>query len=147
MAEENIVLDKQLLDYLRTYVRDINLEDPEFYVTRACNKGDNFVGLVYRVRIDGIENGMAKSIHVILKTPRFDVSKNLVQHINLYEREIFFYREILPIFKETLEKCGGIVDLFPTFYGANEEPGKEVNNKINLLRGKKLGILQTKLKS
>lgn len=136
MAEEEIALDKQLLDYLRTYARNINLEVSQFYVTRACNKGDNFVGLVYRVKIEGIENGKPKSIHVIIKTPRTDMSHEFLQTINLYKREIFFYREVLPIFKDTLKKHGGIADLFPTFYGANEEPGKEVNNKTNILREK-----------
>ncbi|XP_014487869.1 PREDICTED: uncharacterized protein LOC106751483 [Dinoponera quadriceps] len=133
MAEEKIVLDEQLLDYLRTYVRDLNLKDPEFYITKACNKGDNFVGLVYRVKIEGIENGKAKSVHVILKTPRLDTSTDVTQSINLYEREIFFYQEILPIFKETLKKHGGIADLFPTFYGANNEPGKEILILENLM--------------
>ncbi|XP_032682297.1 uncharacterized protein LOC116849347 isoform X2 [Odontomachus brunneus] len=126
MAEKEIVLDKQLLDYLRTYVKSINLEAPEFYVTRACNKGDNFAGLVYCVRIEGIENGKSKSIHVILKTPNLE-SQNHVQFMSLFHRrEVFFYREVLPIFKKTLKKHGGIADLFPTFHGANEESEKDV---------------------
>lgn len=139
MAEKEIVLDKQLLDYLQTYVKSINLEAPEFHVTRACNKGDNFAGLVYCVRIEGIESGKSKSIHVILKTPCLE-SQNHMQCMSLFhKREIFFYREVLPIFKETLKKHGGIADLFPTFHDANEEPGKEVSNKVNVL-GKRLNI-------
>ncbi|XP_011143871.2 uncharacterized protein LOC105185799 isoform X3 [Harpegnathos saltator] len=132
MAEENIILDKHLLEYLQTYVRNINLEAPTFYVTRACKKGDNFVGLVYNVRIEGIENDKIKNINVILKTP-VCLSHNLVQSVSLYKREIFFYREILPLFKETLKKHGGIADLFPTFYDAHEEPKKEVLVLENLM--------------
>lgn len=129
MADEKIVSDERLHDYLRAYVKTTKLTDPKFCIIEGTNKGDNFVSLVCRVTIEGIENGEAKKIELILKTTRSYLAGEVLSSSSvtkLFQREIFFYQEILPIFKETLKERGGIINLFPGLYDVNDESGKEV---------------------
>lgn len=130
MADEKIVSDERLYDYLRTYAKSIKLTAPKFRIIEGSNKGDNYVSLVYRVTIEGTEDGIeAKRIELILKTTRnYDSDKVLSSSrvTVMFQRETFFYQEVLPIFKETLKKCGGMRNRFPILYDAANEPGKEV---------------------
>lgn len=130
MADEKIVSDERLHNYLRTYAKTINLTNPKFLITEGSNVGDNYVSLVYRVTIEGMENGEVKKIQLILKTTRsYDTGEVLSSSkvTKLFHREMFFYQEVWPIFKETLKGRGGIVvDRFPVLYDVNVDPGKEV---------------------
>lgn len=128
MADEKIVSDERLHDYLRAYVKTIKLMAPKFRIIEGTNKGDNYVSRVCRVTIEGIENDEAKKIELILKTTRSYKDEVLSSSgvTKMFQREMFFYQEVLPIFKETLEKCGGIINLFPALYDVNDESGKEV---------------------
>jgi len=129
MADEKIVSNERLHDYLRTYVKTLKLTNPKFVITEGSNVGDNYVSLVCRVTIEGMENGEVKKIELILKTTRSYDTKDVLSSskvTKLFEREMFFYREVWPIFKETLKERGGIVDRFPVLYDVNVDPGKEV---------------------
>lgn len=137
MADEKIVSDERLHDYLRTYVKTIKLSAPKFRIVEGTNKGDNYVSLVYRVAIEGIENGEVKKIQLILKTTQtyhadeFLTSSRVTR---MFQREMLFYQEILPLFKETLKKRGGIVDRFPALCDVNDESGKEVISRFTTER-------------
>jgi len=128
MTDEKIVSDERLYDYLRTYAKTTKLSDPKFHITEGCNKGDNYVGLIYRVTIESIENGEVKKVQLILKTTKTSFNQVLTSNTltKLFQREIFFYREVLPIFKETLKEYGENIDRFPILYDVNDESGKEV---------------------
>ncbi|XP_012054241.1 PREDICTED: uncharacterized protein LOC105617285 [Atta cephalotes] len=136
MADEKIVSDERLYDYLRTYAKSIKLLAPKFHITEGTNKGDNYVSLVCRVTIEGIaEDGEDKKIQLILKTTRtLDTSEILSSSnvTNMFQREMFFYKEVLPIFKETLKDRGGIIDRFPILYNVSDESGKEILMLENL---------------
>lgn len=128
MADEKIVSDERLHDYLRTYVKTLKLTNPKFLITEGTNVGDNYVSLVCRVTIEGMENGEVKKIELVLKTTRSCTNEVMSSSkvTKLFEREVFFYWEVWPIFKETLKERGGIVDRFPVLYDVNVDPGKEV---------------------
>ncbi|KYN09891.1 PREDICTED: uncharacterized protein LOC108769389 [Trachymyrmex cornetzi] len=130
MADEKIVSDERLYDYLRTYAKSIKLSAPKFHITEGTNKGDNYVSLVCRGTIEGItEDGENKKIQLILKTTRtLDTGEILSSSsvTNLFQREMFFYTEVLPIFKETLKDRGEIIDRFPILYNVSDESGKEI---------------------
>jgi len=128
MADEKIVSDERLYDYLRTYAKTIKLSNPKFHITEGSNKGDNYVGLIYRVTIESIEDGEVKKVQLILKTTKMSFNQILTSSgvTKMFQREIFFYREVLPIFKETLEEYGENIDRFPILYDVNDESGKEV---------------------
>lgn len=126
MANEEIVLSEQLHRYLQKYAESTELTAPTFHVTKGSNVGDNFVGVIYRVRIESTENGKTSSVHLILKTASSNISSRLLQPRKLYQREIFFYREVAPTFKKILKKHGEIADLFPAMYDASDEYGNEV---------------------
>lgn len=125
MTGEEVALNEHLHHYLQTYVKSLKLTDPTFRVIRGSNKGDNFLGIIYRVTIQGVENGELKSKHLVLKTMSSHTSV-FVKPRQLYLREIFFYGQVLPIFKEGLKEHDGIANFFPAFYGANDEPENEV---------------------
>lgn len=137
MADEKIVSDERLYDYLRTYAKTIKLLAPKFHITEGTNAGDNYVSLVCRVTIEGVaEDGEDKEIQLILKTTRtLDTSEVLSSSrvTNMFQREMFFYKEVLPIFKETLKDRGGIIDRFPILYDVSDESGKEVICGLPLL--------------
>ncbi|XP_036146114.1 uncharacterized protein LOC105840589 [Monomorium pharaonis] len=131
MAEnEKIVPDERLYDYLRTYAKSIQLRSPKFRITEGSSKGDNYVSVVYRVTIEGIEEwNEAKKLELVLKTTRNYASDDILTSsrvTELFEREAFFYQEILPIFKETMKNHGGMHDRFPILYDVNDESGKEI---------------------
>lgn len=127
MTNEEISLNKRLHDYLKMYVKNTKLTVPKFHITKGTNKGDNYVGLIYRITIEGIENGEIKNIELILKTrPTSDLFPS-IRITKMFQREVFFYQKVLPIFKKTLKEYSEIVYRFPTLYYANDdEPGKEV---------------------
>ncbi|KYM98291.1 PREDICTED: uncharacterized protein LOC108777664 [Cyphomyrmex costatus] len=130
MASEKIVSDERLYDYLRTYTKSIKLSAPKFHITEGTNKGDNYVSLVCRATIEGIaEDGEDEKIQLILKTTRtLDTDEMLTSSrvTDMFQRELFFYKEVLPIFKETLKDRGGIIDRFPILYDVSEESNKEI---------------------
>lgn len=133
MADKQIALNERLNDYLQMYVKNTKLIVPKFHITESANKTDNYVGLIYYVTIEGIENGETKNIKLILKItrpPDSFVSSEITKI--MFQREILFYQEILPIFKKTLKGHGEIVYRFPTLCYANDEPGKEVLMLENL---------------
>lgn len=127
---EKIVSDERLHDYLRTYVKtNVKLTAPKFRIIEGTNKGDNYVSLIYRVTIEGMENGEDKKIQLILKTTRMYADEEILTNskvTKMFQHEMLFYREVLPIFKRTLKGRGGIVDRFPVLYDVNDESGKEV---------------------
>lgn len=127
MADDEIILNEQLYNHLKIYAESIKLTAPKFHITRGSNKGDNYVGLVYCIKVEGVESGNAKIIHLILKAvPTNGPDRDLMQSRKMFQREIFFYREVLPTFKAALKDRGGIINRFPTMYSANDESGKEV---------------------
>lgn len=141
MTDEEVFSNEELQDYLQTYVlKNTKMTSPKFRMTKASKEGDNYVGLVYRVTIEGTENGEAKNVVVILKTRRYnkmwDDATN--QFTKLFQREIFFYQTILPIFQEIVKEHGKIVDCSPSLYSARSEVGKEV--KFQLLSRDKIYI-------
>ncbi|XP_071637686.1 uncharacterized protein [Temnothorax longispinosus] len=127
MADEKTVSDERLLGYLHAYAKTIELTAPKFRIIEGTSKGDNYVGLIYRVTIESIENGEVKKIELILKTTQINADALLEDNnvAQLFKREIFFYREVLPIFKETMKGRGEFVDRFPILYDANDESGKQ----------------------
>lgn len=131
MTSEEITLDTQIHHYLETYAESLELTDFTLHVTRGSGDGDNFIGLIYKVKIKGVKNGETKSIHLILKTMSSLESNGFFKPRNFFLREISFYREILPTFKKTLAKHGETIDFFPTFYDAiNDESDNQVTPKL-----------------
>ncbi|XP_025985839.1 uncharacterized protein LOC105200846 [Solenopsis invicta] len=129
MADEKIMFER-LHDYLREYAKTIKLAAPKIHVTEGTNKGDNYVSLVCRGTIEGIEDGIeAKRLELILKTTRTYLSEEVLSDQSvtpLFQREAFFYQEILPIFKETMKERGGMADRFPVLLDYNDATGKEI---------------------
>jgi len=127
MANDEIILKERLHNYLEKYVKKAKLTSPKFSITNASNKGDNYIGLVYRITIENSENDEIKKKRFIIKTRRITLMPGKsIQFSKLFQRESFFYQEVLPAFRETLKEHCGIIERFPIFYDAENENGKEV---------------------
>jgi len=127
MANDEILLKERLHNYLEAYIKKAKLPASKFSITNGSNKGDNYVGLIYRVTMENSENGEIKKKRFIIKTTRIIpiVLSESLKLSRLFQRETFFYQEVLPTFRETLKEHG-IIERFPIFYDADNESGKEV---------------------
>ncbi|RLU14934.1 hypothetical protein DMN91_012821 [Ooceraea biroi] len=125
MASDDIILEERLHNYLTRYIKKSKLVAPKFYITNGAKKGDNYVGLIYRVTIESNENGEIEKRRLIVKTARAILIPGAPDFTNMFQREMFFYQEAVPTFRETLKEHG-IIERFPTFYDAEGEMGKEV---------------------
>lgn len=131
--KEEVFTTDEVQEYLETHVlKDIDLVSPKFHITKGSNEGDNYVGFVHRVTIEGVEkNGANKKLELIVKTKRNitndwgDMKDN--KSSRLFRREIEFYQEILPLFQEIGKKHGGNIAVrCPFLYNASIEFDREV---------------------
>jgi hypothetical protein len=128
MANGEILLKERLHNYIEAYIKKAKLTVSKFSITNGSNKGDNYVGLIYRVTMENNENGEIKKKQFIIKTARITLVMlgKTLEYSRMYQREIFFYQEVLSTFRETLKEQCGIIERFPIFYDADNESGKEV---------------------
>lgn len=101
---------------LSTVIRDgldqvlrklLGSDDIDVKIESGSNKGDNFIGIVYRV--SGTANG--STINVILKVaPRTEARREAFSSRVLFLREIKMYDEVLPMFRRFQESRGICVD-------------------------------------
>ncbi|XP_020280807.1 uncharacterized protein LOC109853285 [Pseudomyrmex gracilis] len=131
MTDEEVFSIEELQDYLQSYAtKNIKLVSPKFHITKPSKQGDNYMSTVYRVTIEGTDegNGDVKNIDLIVKTRRNlqqlgDMKDKLTK---MFEREIFFYQTIVPIFEEIAEKHGKTIACYPSFCDVSAEVGREI---------------------
>ncbi|QQP49845.1 Putative LOC101895777, partial [Caligus rogercresseyi] len=88
-------------------------------------KGDNFVGnlIAYEVKVKDVERNDERVLHWMCKTMRNEMTNELMEKFQLFEREEGFYNS----FQRDLEKYVGhnLLRTVPLIYSQNE-PGKEL---------------------
>lgn len=98
-----MVENQELLDYpndsvrslLEKTVKDEGFEDYKIELNHASAKGNNYLGVIYRAKIDGVRNGKRSKQNLIIKSaPTYNRSK--VSIGVFYSREIYSYEVILP---------------------------------------------------
>ncbi|XP_077295092.1 uncharacterized protein LOC143917429 [Arctopsyche grandis] len=92
--ETPIVLQDDIIEIINRISTSENIEDAKLDISEATDKGDNYMGNLYRVKAS---DKYGKSISVIVKcSPVFKASSETFPIGSLYEREIFTYSEVLP---------------------------------------------------
>ncbi|XP_035726426.1 uncharacterized protein LOC118443476 [Vespa mandarinia] len=126
LEREEFLEERRIGRYLRAIARDKSLYDPSYQVTRAVNSGDNFVSDVYRVTIEGAKNRKMESIHLIVKCAPIDLRRDFIKIRKIFLQEIYFYKEILPIFNNFLRNYNMSIDNIPLMYKYSDTDKEEI---------------------
>lgn len=74
--------------------------------TAGSNKGDNYLGIVYRIRVKSKVDGSLKLSLVLKSAPQGSERRDQFHVHDLFEREFLFYDEIFPLYKKFQEEKG-----------------------------------------
>uniref|UniRef100_A0A182Q3X6 CHK kinase-like domain-containing protein n=1 Tax=Anopheles farauti TaxID=69004 RepID=A0A182Q3X6_9DIPT len=97
-----------------------NLSEHEFTIETldvrpATEAGDNFVSIMYRVRVTvlvGAED--RRNVSLIVKAlPQFGLSEEMIMSLNVFPKEMEMYTEILPAFEQLYREQGAEVTFGP----------------------------------
>lgn len=92
-------LPEALHSLLQTYLSNRRVNHYTLEINPGSNKGDNYLGTLYRVKITSGERGET-IINLIIKSATSDENFRKITPIReFYQREIYIYNEILPIYR------------------------------------------------
>lgn len=117
-------------DLRQVLVKELGSEKIDWKVEAGSAKGDNFIGIVYRVVGKLTENDAVTSISVILKiAPTSKARREAIAMREVFLREIKIYEEVLPMFWRFQISKG----ISPEENGFNEYPKcyKTIDAEIN----------------
>ena len=121
--------------HISRFIKQENLSDTKIQISGNNEDVHNYLGRIFKVKIDGKKDGKNRNFNLIFKCVLSD--KNLIKAsklANIYLHEIFFYEERLPILKNLLSEYGLAINNIPICHGSCKIPGDEVSLLINLLR-------------
>ncbi|XP_051158161.1 uncharacterized protein LOC127279683 [Leptopilina boulardi] len=130
---------------IKCFAKEKNILNPKFYFSNASKDGDNFLGCLYRVRIESEENGETTEMNLIFKClPISGEMRHLLRTENLFLSEITFYELRFPMFVKLLEKYEMTMTEVPRYYGCRNSPGNKIiimedlNSKGYMMKESKL---------
>jgi thiamine kinase-like enzyme len=117
-------------NWLRLVLKKENLENYSIDISGSTEKGDGYIGDVTFVDVRGTTNtNEKKSYEFVIKSGKKSSQlREMIPVRNAFENEIYFYNEILPVFRE-FQAEKGITDPFdntPKFYDSIIEEEMEV---------------------
>lgn len=78
-------------------LQDASMTDYDLEITSCIKKGDNFIGILYRI----FAKNSTKQVLVICKTePESEVRRQEFRTSMLFEREILVYKDLFPLYEE-----------------------------------------------
>lgn len=96
-----LVLEQWTLDLLGRVASEHGFSAWSIKHAPGSNVGDNFMGIILRVTIDGQRQGRQHSLSCMLKMPPHGAARRKQFHSSaLFERETLMYRDILPMFTQ-----------------------------------------------
>ncbi|XP_051169332.1 uncharacterized protein LOC127286792 [Leptopilina boulardi] len=121
---------KEMMDFLQKQVEfvlnDKNLSNLKFQFSNACKDGENFLGSLYRVKINGEKNGENKELNLIIKCiPNDEKLSILLRGREIFLNEIALYEERMPIIMNFLKEFNLQYNDCPAYYGGCKTPRKE----------------------
>ncbi|XP_051169346.1 uncharacterized protein LOC127286798 [Leptopilina boulardi] len=125
------MFNQELPDFLQNqvefFLKDKNLSNLKFHFSNACNNGENYLGSLYRVKINGEKNGENKELHLIIKcVPTDEKLRTLLRAPEMFHNEIAFYEERLPIINNLMKEFNLEYNDFPAYYGGCKTPKQEI---------------------
>jgi hypothetical protein len=99
LLTEELLLNAIKKCYCKSYSDIQSVENIKYTVNYASNKGDGYMGVVYRINIE-LLNGN-KSLNIIAKgMPQNIVRRKTFECERFFEKEVYFYNKIVPTFHE-----------------------------------------------
>ncbi|GJQ84392.1 hypothetical protein Trydic_g3869 [Trypoxylus dichotomus] len=76
-------------------------------LTPACAKGDNYLGVIAQISIEGVRNDEPITLHWIAKSvPQNETFRKFAVLDKVYRNEIYIYEEVFPIFRKFCAENG-----------------------------------------
>lgn len=95
--------------------------------SNASNEGDNYLGSLYRVKIETENNDKNEELNLIIKCFPLDEKMRIFSRIdNMFLNEIAFYEERLPLFVNLLREFNLQLKDVPFYYKGCKTPKREV---------------------
>ncbi|CAD7091876.1 unnamed protein product [Hermetia illucens] len=111
--------EQYVQDALRKYIKDNSLEIVKLEIVPASSKGDNYCGVMTRVRVQftsdeckGIQSG-SYVLKSTLEDAADSIATNVMEEYNIYNHELEMYGTIFPKFRDILATIGYREDLVP----------------------------------
>lgn len=109
---------EKILEIIEKVAKNNKFISFEHNLSAGSEKGDNFIGEITRVRINGKKaDGKEENLSLILKcTVANEARREYFMNDVLFEREVYFYKTVIPKFIEFQRECGLDVDLVFSSY-------------------------------
>ncbi|XP_043468130.1 uncharacterized protein LOC122502248 [Leptopilina heterotoma] len=108
-------------------LKDRNLSNLKFNFSNACKDGENYLGSVYRVKVNGEKNGEHEELNLIIKCiPADEELRVLIRSADIFINETAFYEERLPLINNLLKEYNLRYEDCPAYYGACKTHKKEI---------------------
>lgn len=106
--------------FLQTIVRN-QLQQSDFVIksydiTSATEKGENFLGTVFRAKVEIEHAQEQRSLNFIIKAQAGDDMDEVAQAFQAYKREVEMYTTVLPAMQMILQNAGIDIVLGPKCY-------------------------------
>ncbi|KAL5283854.1 CHKov1 family protein [Megaselia abdita] len=111
------LLKEEFVDYFKI---------TKFHPSFACAVGENFASVMIRVEIDfELKDGSKKKVSFMIKTTpeKGTVSYNNIENLQLFQKEIEIYKEIIPKFEKLYLDKGKEVKFAPKTYDFKTDSG------------------------
>lgn len=134
---QSVFEEEHLQECLRRVANNFNISGPKYSIELGTKTGDNYLGIVYRVSIDGKRksDGLEAAVKVdtIIKVaPQDEMKRLMTSTATFFPREHLFYTEIVPVFNEFLIARNKRLENIPECYFSSAENLKEVQNGLLL---------------
>lgn len=123
--------EEHLQKYLERVARGLNVSNPKYRINWGAKTGDNYIGVVYRVKIEGKSDGNQVRVDTIIKVPPTDEARREMALVSrLFPREHVFYTDIVPVFEEFLNEKNKLFEHVPRCYLSSSDDHKEVRMEL-----------------
>lgn len=140
---DSVFEEDHLRNYLNRVSNTLKISRPKYFVELGTKTGVDvdYIGVAYRVSIEGNKNGVPVRYDTILKIPPIDEEQRRVGSVSdFFSREHYFYTEIVPAFNEFLKIKNKTLGNIARCYFSSDADHKEVKKKKNINKFNKLKI-------
>lgn len=121
---------KHVQEALKQIIEKSGISDHKIKVSLVSKKGENYLGILYRILIIGYKNNVETKLYLICKVPPLNRKSDDKTRINIpYQREVYIYNTVLKAY-ENLQNQKSILykQKFTSYalcYAASDVDGKE----------------------
>ncbi|XP_024947577.1 uncharacterized protein LOC107274554 isoform X1 [Cephus cinctus] len=122
----DIFEEEFLKEHLLALASSLGIEEPRYRVLSASGKGENFIGVVYRVCLWQNDRDNDKRWFIFKVAPRTEIQRLYTLVAIMFENEVAFYTKIVPLFEEILKRYKKSLDFVPKCYRTSLRECEEI---------------------